>query len=252
MRLLRGRRGVGARATRKPRTLPGTVHRKAGRRYLELFIDLGGLRPDHAVMEPGCGTGRMARPLTGYLGAEGSYDGFDVMREAIDACVREIGREHPNFRFQHVDVHNSVYNRDGKLDPQSFRFPYGDESFDFVYLTSVFTHMLPSEVSHYLDEIRRVLRPSGRSLMTFFLLNADARAAIEAGEARRTFRHEGDGYRFDIRGEPERAIAYEEEDATAMIAAAGLEIEGRVHHGTWTGRQPAATGQDVIVAKRAG
>lgn len=234
------------------KTLPGTVYREAGKRYLDLFIDLGGLKPDHAVLEPGCGTGRMARPLTEYLDAGGTYDGFDVVREAIDTCVEEIGREHPNFRFQHVDVHNRVYNKNGTLDPESFEFPYEDGSFDLVFLTSVFTHMRPPEVRHYMDEIRRVLRPTGRSLMTFFLLNAESLAAIEAGDTKRKFQHEGEGYRYDIPGRPEAAVAYREEDALSLIEDAGLALDGEVHHGRWMGQQPAAAGQDVVIVKRAG
>lgn len=235
---------------RKPKKLPGTIYPEAGERYLELFIELGGLQPDHAVLEPGCGTGRMATPLTGYLSAEGSYDGFDVMSEAIDTAVEEIGSSYPNFSFKHVDVRNEHYNRDGQLDPASFAFPYPDESFDFVFLTSVFTHMLPPEVRHYMDEIRRVLRLGGRSLMTFFLLNAEAFAAIEAGDTKRRFEFEGDGYRYDIEGRPEAALAYREEDALSLIDAAGLALDGEVHHGRWMGQQPAAAGQDVIVVKR--
>jgi SAM-dependent methyltransferase len=230
--------------------LPGTAHRHVGERYLELFKELASLEPDHAVLEPGCGTGRMATPLTSYLNADGSYDGFDVVAEAVEACVREIGSSHPNFRFQHADVHNRVYNPSGSLDPESFAFPYPDESFDFVFLTSVFTHLLPPEVRHYMEQIRRVLKPTGRSLMTFFLLNPAATTAIETGKAKRKFAHEGDGYRYDNPRRPEVAVAYREEDALALIEDAGLALEGPVHHGNWTGRWPAAAGQDVIVVKR--
>jgi SAM-dependent methyltransferase len=240
------------RPPKKPKKLPGTIYREAGDRYLELFIELGGLQPDHAVLEPGCGTGRMAMPLTGYLSAEGSYDGFDVMSEAIDTAIEEIGSSHPNFHFQHVDVRNEHYNRDGKLDPESFAFPYPDGNFDFVFLTSVFTHMRPPEVRHYLEEIRRVLRPGGGALMTFFLLNAESIAAIAAGDTKRTFEFDGDGYHYDIEGRPEAALAYREEDALGLIEAAGLALDGEVHHGRWMGQEPAAAGQDVIVVKRAG
>jgi SAM-dependent methyltransferase len=249
MRLPRGRRTP---QTRVPwlRTAPGRIYRKAGERYLELFIELGGLRPDHAVLEPGCGAGRMAKPLAGYLSDAGSYHGFDVAPKGIESCIKEIGSSHPNFRFQHVDVHNREYNRRGSLDPESFDFPYPDESFDFVFLTSVFTHMLPPEVGHYLHEIRRVLRPSGRALMTFFLLNSEAVAAIEAGRTKRKFATEGDGYRYDIRGRPEAAVAYREEDALSLLDAAGLALDGPVHYGHWAHPEPAAAGQDVIVVKR--
>jgi SAM-dependent methyltransferase len=233
------------------RTLPGTMYREAGKKYLQLFTELGGLEPDHAVLEPGCGTGRMAQPLTGYLSEHGSYDGFDVMTEAVDTCIQQIGASHPNFQFRHVDVQNPVYNPRGKLDSESFAFPYPDESFDFVFLTSVFTHMLPPEVGHYMEEIRRVLRPTGRALMTFFLLNPESLSAIEAGRTKRAFAHEGDGYRFDIEARPEAAVGYREEDAIALLRAAGLDVDGPVHHGRWMGQTQAATGQDVVVVKPA-
>ena len=36
--------------------------RYIGERYLQSFVELAGLTPDEAVLEPGCGTGRMAEP----------------------------------------------------------------------------------------------------------------------------------------------------------------------------------------------
>ena len=44
----------------------------------------------------------------------------------------------------------------GRSHAKSFRFPYQDDAFDFVIVTSVFTHLLCSEVEHCLDEIRSV------------------------------------------------------------------------------------------------
>lgn len=234
------------------RTLPGKSNPEAGERYLELFIKLGGLQPQHAVLEPGCGTGRMAAALASYLSEEGRYEGFDVIADAIETCNREIATAHPNFRFRHLDVQNPMYNQKGKLDPESFAFPYAAESFDFVFLTSVFTHMLPSEVRRYMSEIRRVLTPNGRSLMTFFLLNPEATAAIQSGRAKRTFEYAGDGYRYDIPDQPERAVGYQEEDVLRLIEDAGLALAGPIQHGGWAGREDAAAGQDVIVAQRIG
>ena len=161
--------------------MPGMDFRRAGELYLRWFVELGSLTPDEAVLEPGCGTGRMAEPLTRYLGPTGSYDGFDVVSTAIDWCESNIASKHPNFHFRHVDVLNRHYNPEGRLDPEAFEFPYPDEAFDFAFLTSVFTHMRPPEMRHYLGEIRRVLRPGGRCLMTFFLLNEES---LERGSRR--------------------------------------------------------------------
>ncbi len=79
------------------------------------------MTPDEAVLEPGCGTGRMAEPLAGYLSATGSYDGFDVVRKAIEWCETNI--QSPNFRFRHVDVRNRYYNPEGQLDPVASSSP---------------------------------------------------------------------------------------------------------------------------------
>ena len=58
-----------------------------------------------------------------------------------------------------------------QMDAEKLDFP--DATFDFVCATSVFTHMLPAGVANYLREIRRVLRPGGRCLATFFVLRSD-------------------------------------------------------------------------------
>src|SRR3954454_3335822 len=60
-------------------------------------------------------------------------------------------------------------------------FPYPNATFDFVFLTSVFTHMLPTDMEHYVSEIVRVLKPNGRSLCTFLLLNDESMRFMNAG-----------------------------------------------------------------------
>src|SRR5271169_1165176 len=49
-----------------------------GREFLAYFRNLGYLRPDQRVLDVLCGPGRMAIPLTGYLSAQGSYEGVDT------------------------------------------------------------------------------------------------------------------------------------------------------------------------------
>jgi SAM-dependent methyltransferase len=213
-------------------------------------VELGDLGPDEAVLEPGCGAGRMARPLTAYLSSTGSYDGFDVMPGAVERCKKNIAPMHPNFRFRHVDVLNRAYNPDGRLDPEEFEFPYPDESFDFVFLTSVFTHMRPPEMRHYMTEIRRVLRPGGRCLMTFFLINEKSLDALRAGRATRTFAHEGDGFRYDVLDTPEAAVAHPEENVRSLLEEEGFDLHVPIRYGYWTGRPVPDQGQDIVVAQR--
>ncbi len=190
----------------------------------------------------------MALPLTGYLNREGRYAGFDVSREAIAWCTENISGSHPNFEFRVVDIQNGAYNPIGKYNSSNFRFPYPDDSFDVVLLASVFTHMLPVDVKHYLHEIVRVLKPGGRTLITFFLINEESSARIKEGKAFFTFEHEMPGYRTTHVENPEAAIAYPESFVRYLYGECGLELREPLHYGAWSGRTDGMSGQDVAIA----
>ena len=57
-----------------------------------------GLRPDHHVIDIGCGSGRLALPLTNFL-RRGRYEGFDIDPDMIAWCRRSITPRHPDFGF---------------------------------------------------------------------------------------------------------------------------------------------------------
>jgi SAM-dependent methyltransferase len=217
-----------------------------GEEFLGHLVRLCGLRPDHAVLDVGCGIGRMARPLARHLSPAGSYDGFDVDRAAIDWCRRRY-RRLGNFRFLHADLRNGRYNAAGTGSAAAYRFPYADARFDVVLAASVFTHLVQDEAERYLAEIARVLRPGGRALVTFFLLDDAARAAIRAGRARFAFR-EADGPMAVVDERlPEEAVAYDERWVRARLQGCGLTIAG-IHHGSWSGRDAHTSFQDIVVA----
>ena len=46
---------------------------KIGEEFKNHFINLAGLQPNNRVLDVGCGIGRMAIPLTGYLTPGGEY-----------------------------------------------------------------------------------------------------------------------------------------------------------------------------------
>jgi len=219
-----------------------------GDEFLGHFVELGGLQPGHAVLDVGCGIGRIARPLAGYLGADGSYDGFDVNREGIGWCRRRYAR-HANFRFQVADLYNRRYNPRGAHAASEYRFPYEDASFDFVILTSVLTHLLEAEADHYLAEAARVLKPGGRVLATFFLLDDTSRAAIADGSAGLAFLDPEEQVAVISEDVPEEAVAFDVAWLGEHTAAHGLEVQS-VSPGTWTGREDGRSFQDLVVAQR--
>lgn len=221
--------------------------RTAGEEFREVFVSLGGLRPDDDVLDVGSGVGRGAIGLTGWL--QGRYEGIDVVRRGIQWCQQAITPRYPNFHFQVADVYNRHYNPVGRFSASEYRFPYEDQSFDFVVLTSVFTHLLPADRDNYISEIARVLRPTGRCLATFFLLNDEARLSLQNGRSSLNFRFSRPGYWTDNERIPEAAVAYEETDVREELERSGLRI-AKVRYGVWSGRSGGVGWQDLLVAER--
>ena len=228
------------------------AYRRNGVEFLRHFRVLGGLDPTDDVLDVGSGIGRKAMPLTAYLSPEARYEGFDLSPVGVDWCREHISARHPNFRFQVADVHNAHYHPEGTQRAADYVFPYEDASFDFVFLGSVFTHMVPEEVDNYVGQIARVLRPGGRMLATFFVLDDEAERRIRAGGAVYDFRVARDGHRVVDPDDPEYAVAYDEADVLAALSRHGLELVPPVHHGGWSGRPSAESFQDIVVAAKPG
>lgn len=221
-----------------------------GAEFLRHFIALGGLEPQHDVLDIGSGVGRMAVPLTSCLLPSAHYDGFDIVKTGVAWCQRRITSRFPHFRFSHADVFNSRYNPGGTQSARDFRFPFGDASKDFAFATSLFTHLLTADADHYIAEMARVLRPGGRCLCTFFLVNDDVTRRARAGQALLEFRHrQGDAWIVD-EDVPENAVAYDETRIRRIYAEHGLIVHDPIHAGSWSGHPAPATFQDIIVATK--
>lgn len=234
-----------------PRRLRGFVgdgdFTATGEQHLRYFIEYGKLRPDDKVLDVGCGIGRMALPLTRYLSAQGEYYGFDPTVESVKWCSQHITSRHPNFHFELADLHNEFYSPSGKYRPEDFRFPYPDKCFDFVFLTSVFTHLFPDALKNYFSEASRVLRPNGRSFITYFLLNPESNALTSAGKSSLNFVHKLKDCWTAYPENPEGALAFDEIEIRSLYGAQSTRIE-ELKFGEWCGRKSEYGGfQDLIV-----
>lgn len=218
-----------------------------GLKFLTFFRQLGGLQAHHHVLDVGSGMGRMAIPLLRYLNEQGSYDGIDIVKDGIDWCQDNITAERSDFRFHHSDIYNDLYNTGGAIPGHEYEFPFDNETFNFTFLTSVFTHMLKDEVEQYIKEISRTLKPGGICFATFFVINEEALASMNTSGIH--FPFEKDGF-YVMNEKVETAnVGYPEEYITSLAAANGMEID-RIHFGKWCNRKEFTDFQDFVIMRK--
>jgi ubiquinone/menaquinone biosynthesis C-methylase UbiE len=113
----------------------------------EILIEHG-LEPHDYVIDVGCGSGRLAKPLAEFL--RGPYLGIDIVPELVDYAREAVAR--PDWRFE--------------IAP-GLEIPERDDRANMVCFFSVFTHLLHEQSYAYLKEARRVLKPGGRIVFSF-------------------------------------------------------------------------------------
>jgi ubiquinone/menaquinone biosynthesis C-methylase UbiE len=225
------------------------VFLETGFEFKNYFLNIGNLKSKDRVLDIGSGMGRMAVPLTGYMSGEGEYWGIDIIEKGIDWCQSRITPKFKNFHFLHCNVYNKHYNPKGTIQAQNFKFPFDDKFFDFIFLTSVFTHMLPLDVENYLSEISRVLKSGGRCIITFFILNQQSEKLIIEGQSTLNFHFTiQPGCKTTTENDPEAAIAYDEESVISLFEKYGLKINKPILYGSWCNRDNYLSYQDLIFA----
>ena len=216
-----------------------------GAQLLRNLEDHADLTPADAVLDIGCGTGRVAVQLAPFLAGRGTYVGFDISKAGVAACRRRF-RGVAHLGFEHLDVRNGEYNPGGKVAELAAVFPVDDEAVDLAFATSVFTHMRLGSVRRYLVEAARVLKPGGRLAFTAF--------ALEPGRERSAL---FDFQPFDATSRvvdhryPERAIGHDRQALSGAVAEAGLSLRG-FWKGAWAPPAEYQGGQDLFVAVKPG
>jgi SAM-dependent methyltransferase len=221
--------------------------RAIGAEFLAHFVRLGDLRPDDRVLDIGCGIGRMAVPLTQFLSDQGQYTGVDIVNDGIDWCNTSIAPLYPNFSFQHLDLHHPLYNPAGSGSAADIRFPFPDNSFDFICLVSVLTHVDAAVLTNYAAEIARLLAPGGRCFVTAFLTNPPAREALRTDEARLAFDPDSEGSEvYADPAAPMAAVAFDEDFLLEKFLRCNLRRHRPALYGCWSGR-PSGVFQDICI-----
>jgi SAM-dependent methyltransferase len=155
MRLLL-KRGSGRRLLIRLTTRPSQRHGLVGpadlwamkRRFQFRFLTAQGLRPEHRLLDIGCGTLRGGIPLIEYL-QTGHYAGFEARAEVLQEGLEELaeaGLEHKRPRLIHAS------------DPAEVQL---EEPVDVAWAFSVLIHMPDEVVDACLALVARSLTEQG-------------------------------------------------------------------------------------------
>ncbi len=125
----------------------GESYEAVGLLERQILIEAG-LKPDHFLVNVGCGSGRLEQSLKDYL--SGPLLGTDVVPSLLKHARNTCGRS--DWQFRHV---------------KSIEIPLGSGRADMVSFFSVLTHTLHEDSYRYLCEASRVLKSGGRVVMSF-------------------------------------------------------------------------------------
>jgi SAM-dependent methyltransferase len=183
------------------------------------FIESRFCRLDSSIVEIGCGCGRYAQFLRDYHYKgerfSGRYLGIDVDAEMLEWCRQHFDSE--RFEFHQSTHKNAAYNAPGNGTGE-YVLPAADQSVDFVFAGSLFTHLLEREVVNYCREIFRVLKPGGHMAMYFFSID---RPPPTFG-SRHTFPFEMGNAHVESMKVPEAAVAYKESFLLSIATEQGF------------------------------
>ena len=208
------------------------------------------LKSDGRILDLGCGCGLLELAIKDYL-SEGHAIGVDIHRPCIEWATKHISRRNHNISFQHADIYNPDYWPSGKLSAEQFFANLDEWGFDIIVAKSLFTHMLIDELPVYFREVSRRLRPQGKGLLSFFLLNEDQRRLQGEGKNKIEFRRpaKGQPYAFRRMVAPSAAVAYDKGFLHQMLTQAGLRCTA-TFYGAWSGRTESLGFQDLLVVEK--
>jgi len=123
------------------------------------------ITPNTEVLDFGCGQGRLLNTLKYSKTAFGHYTGLDTASKSLNWCKKYL-QYADNINFIHLAAENARYNADAK---GLQALPFEQDKFDLIFLNSVFSHMLADDISFYLSEFHKVLKPTGFVYLTAFV-----------------------------------------------------------------------------------
>ena len=129
------------------------ITRGRERAFRERLLELAGVERGQSVLDIGCGTGTLAIAATAHVGPTGSVAGIDASPQMVARATRKAARAGAPAIFQLAAAE---------------QLPFPDLRFDVVLSTLMFHHLPRKTRQQCASEIRRVLKPGGRTFIVDF------------------------------------------------------------------------------------
>lgn len=142
-----------------------------GRIELDL-LKMEGLRPEHTLVDLGCGVGRLAVHVIPTL-IDGSYIGIDISQTMLKRAKARIAHAVPSPPCSVKWM---------KQTTSQFKLP--ERSVDMMCAFSVFTHMEHEDSYRYLKDALRIVKPLGRFIFSCLPLTLPCSKEIFLNSAR--------------------------------------------------------------------
>lgn len=119
------------------------------RKHTERTLECLSINEGEAVLEIGFGSGYCLERIVQSIGETGKAYGIDISAGMLEVAKRRLGRA-------------QVIDRVSLCRGDAAKLPYSDDAFDAIFVSFALELFDTPEISKVLEEIKRVMRPTGR------------------------------------------------------------------------------------------
>lgn len=145
------------RVDKNPHEAIGGHWDEMGQLQIRFLID-NGLKPQHRMLDIGCGTLRGGRHFIRYLEPD-HYTGIDISKKALAYCEELLIEEKLTDKQPTL-----VLNQEMRLRFSMFT----GQTFDYLFAQSVFTHLPTEYIDECFEHVKKIMTPDSLFFFTFF------------------------------------------------------------------------------------